>query len=70
MVPIYQKHFTDAEISDIIAFNNSPTGQKVHAEQPKIMMEYMGEVGPLMKTMVAEMKEKAEERARASAAAQ
>ena len=67
-VPIYQKHYTDAEISEIIAFYSTPTGQKTITEAPKMMGEIFAGMGPLMKTIKEEISKQAEDRAKASAA--
>jgi hypothetical protein len=39
LVGIYDKHFTEDEIKDLLEFYGSPTGQKVASEMPKITRE-------------------------------
>ena len=39
LVGIYDKHFTEEEIKDLLEFYGSPLGQKVAAEMPKISRE-------------------------------
>ena len=39
LVGIYDKHFTEDEIKDLLEFYGSPLGQKVAAETPKISRE-------------------------------
>src|SRR5215470_2363134 len=39
LVQIYDKHFSEDEIKDLLEFYGSPTGQKVAAEMPKITRE-------------------------------
>ncbi|HEY8683633.1 MAG TPA: DUF2059 domain-containing protein [Rhodanobacter sp.] len=39
LVPIYQKHFTAAEVDGMVKFYGSPLGQKVLAEMPPAMAE-------------------------------
>jgi hypothetical protein len=39
LVGIYDKHFTEDEIKDLLEFYGSPLGQKVAAEMPKITRE-------------------------------
>jgi uncharacterized protein len=39
LVGIYDKHFTDEEIRELLEFYGSPLGQKVAAEMPKIARE-------------------------------
>lgn len=41
MVPVYQKHFTDKEIDELLKFYGTPTGQKVIREMPATMAEGM-----------------------------
>jgi hypothetical protein len=38
-IPIYQSHFTEADLEQILAFYSSPTGQKVLKEMPAMMAE-------------------------------
>ncbi len=48
MVPIYQKHLTQADLEQILAFYASPVGQKLQREQPAMTQEGMqagGEIG-------------------------
>ena len=40
-IPIYEKYFTHEEILEIIAFNESPTGQKSIEVMPQLMAESM-----------------------------
>jgi uncharacterized protein len=44
MIPVYSKHFTGADIKQLIAFYQSPFGKKVLREMPQIITE-SGEVG-------------------------
>jgi len=39
MIPIYQKHLTQADVDAMIAFYSSPTGKKLMQEMPQIMQE-------------------------------
>lgn len=41
LVPIYQKHFTRADIQAVMAFYNSPSGRKFLHEQPQILQDTM-----------------------------
>lgn len=41
IVPIYQKHLTEQEVLDIIAFYQTPSGKKLQEAQPKISRESM-----------------------------
>src|SRR5580692_9153496 len=44
--PIYAKHFTVAELHDIIAFYRTPTGVKSLHELPKVMGEFSVQMMP------------------------
>jgi uncharacterized protein len=44
--PIYAKHFTAAELHDIIAFYRTPTGLKSLRELPKVMGEFSVQMMP------------------------
>jgi hypothetical protein len=39
LVAIYDKHYTDEDIKNLLQFYGSPAGQKVAAEMPKIARE-------------------------------
>ena len=39
VVPVYEKHFSPAEISDLLAFYRTPTGRKAIAVMPTVMNE-------------------------------
>ncbi len=41
IVPVYQKHFTRAEIDGLLKFYRSPLGRKVTSTMPQIMRESM-----------------------------
>ncbi len=41
MVPVYQRHFTSADIQGLLTFYRSPLGQKVLREMPATMQEGM-----------------------------
>ena len=41
VVPIYAKHFTQADIRGLIAFHQTPLGKKLIDKQPLIMQESM-----------------------------
>lgn len=42
---IYATHFTEAELRDMLAFYKSPLGQKMIAEEPKVIDESMANAG-------------------------
>jgi uncharacterized protein len=39
--PLYDKHFTEAELKDLVAFYKSPTGRKFIQVTPQLMQEAM-----------------------------
>jgi uncharacterized protein len=39
VVPVYEKHFTPAEINDLLAFYRTPTGRKAISVMPAVMNE-------------------------------
>lgn len=39
MIPVYEQHFTAAEIKQLLAFYQSPVGKKVITEMPEIMKQ-------------------------------
>ena len=41
MIPVYQRHFTHADVDAIINFYSSAVGQKLLHEQPSILQELM-----------------------------
>jgi uncharacterized protein len=43
---IYASHFTEQELRDLLAFYQSPLGQKALAEEPKVLDESMVFAGP------------------------
>jgi uncharacterized protein len=49
--PIYAKHFTVAEMHDIIAFYQTPTGAKALRELPKVMGEFTAEMVPHLQNL-------------------
>jgi uncharacterized protein len=42
---IYATHFTEAELKEMLTFYKSPLGQKMIAEEPKVMDESMANAG-------------------------
>jgi hypothetical protein len=58
MVPAYQKHFTNGDINNLIAFYSSPTGQKVLQEMPEITSEGMQAMMPIMRKYIADWQER------------
>ena len=62
LTPVYQKHFTQAELKELIKFYESPIGKKLAEKTPFIMQESM-EVGQKWGTKIGQdfvekMKEK------------
>ena len=55
MVPVYQKHFTKGDVSALVAFYGSPTGQKILRDMPAIMQEAMENMMPLLQKQMDAM---------------
>ncbi len=61
MIPVYQRHFSNADIQGLLTFYRSPLGQKVLREMPATMQEGM-QIGKQWgmqraQAMVAQMKQ-------------
>lgn len=41
IIPIYEKHYTESDIDQLIAFYNSPIGKKTITTMPQVMQESM-----------------------------
>jgi hypothetical protein len=52
--PIYARHFTVAEMRDMIAFYHTPTGAKALGELPKVMGEFLTQMAPHMQGLQAQ----------------
>jgi len=48
MLEVYDKHFTEAEVKDLIAFYKTPTGQKIIKILPQIAAETIPKIRQLM----------------------
>jgi uncharacterized protein len=52
-IPIYDKHYSETEIRELIAFHRSPVGQKTLAVMPQMMMDLMSgfveKIGPKLR---------------------
>jgi hypothetical protein len=55
MIPVYQKHLTKGDISALVVFYSSPTGQKLIQELPAITAEAMQSIMPLMRKQIDTM---------------
>jgi hypothetical protein len=55
-VPVYQKHFTNGDIGNLIAFYSSPTGQKFLHEMPEVTGEGMQAMMPIMLKYMSDAK--------------
>jgi hypothetical protein len=67
-IPVYQRHFTRAEIQQMTQFYSSPVGQKFLTEMPTVVSESMQASYPIVQRWVssqmAEIQKSAEEYAR------
>jgi hypothetical protein len=62
MVPAYQKHFTKADMDNLVAFYSSPTGEKLLREMPSIMAESMQDMMPIMTKYTESVKQRCRRR--------
>lgn len=61
MIPVYQRHFTKGDIDALVAFYNSPTGQKMVKELPAITAESMQASSGIMQKMIAQMTQRVQD---------
>jgi hypothetical protein len=64
MVPVYERHLTKQDVSAMLAFYESPTGQKMLREQPAMMAEAMQAMRPRMEKMMGDITDEAEKMAK------
>lgn len=57
LVPVYQRHFSKADLDGILAFYTSPVGQKLQNEQPAIMQESMQATTDIISKKLPEIKQ-------------
>ena len=55
--PIYARHFTVAELHDLIAFYRTPTGAKALQQMPQVMGEFATQLVPRMQDLQREVTE-------------
>jgi uncharacterized protein len=57
---VYDKHFTEVELKDLVAFYGSATGKKVIREMPALMAESMAKagdfIGPKVRDIIEDIK--------------
>lgn len=61
MIPVYQKHWTEADVNALVAFYSSPTGQKILKDMPATMKEAMQAVMPIVQKRVAEINQRVQQ---------
>lgn len=61
MIPVYQKHLTQADAEAMIAFYSSPTGQKLMQELPAITSEGMQAAYPRMQKHMEKVMQRVEQ---------
>src|SRR3954463_5749936 len=62
VIPIYQEHISKADLQQVLAFYQSPVGQRLLDEQPAMMQESMQKSSELMQTKLPEIFNKLDER--------
>lgn len=60
MIPVYQKHFTKADIDALTAFYSSPAGQKFLHEMPAVTAETMQTLYPKIQAEIEAIMKRAE----------
>ncbi|MGA9352810.1 MAG: DUF2059 domain-containing protein [Terriglobales bacterium] len=65
MVPAYEKHLTKGDIDAIVAFDSSPTGQKLLREMPALMTDSMQSMMPIMQKYVEKVQNRIQEQTEA-----
>lgn len=61
MIPIYQRHLTSADVSAMIAFYGTPTGQKVIREMPAIAAESAQVSQPRIRKIMEDFNQKVQQ---------
>ena len=61
MIPVYQRHLSKQDVTAMLAFYNTPTGQKLLREQPAMMAEGMQAMQPRMQKMMSDLMDKVEQ---------
>jgi len=65
IVPLYAKHFTEAELDELLAFYRSPIGRKTNETMPGLMQESMELVATESQSSIPKIKERVTEKLRA-----
>jgi len=60
MVPIYERHLTKQDVTAMLTFYSTPTGQKLLRDQPVMMSEAMQAMRPRMEKIMSDMMDKVE----------
>ena len=61
MIPVYQRHFTKGDMDALVAFYDSPTGQKMVKELPAITAETMQASSGIFQKMMAQTMQRVQE---------
>ena len=65
IVPLYAKHFTEAELDELLAFYRSPIGRKTTEAMPAVMQEGMELVATESQSSIPKIKDRVTEQLRA-----
>ena len=57
MISVYEKHFSEQEIADMLAFYKTDTGQKILEKMPVVMQESMQMSQSLMKDAIPKIQD-------------
>ena len=61
MVPVYQKYLTKGDVTALVAFYGTPTGQKLLRDMPAMMQESMERMMPLMRKQLDAINERVQQ---------
>lgn len=63
MIPVYQKHLSQADVAAMTSFYASPTGQKLVREMPAMTAESMQAMAPRLQSIMDSVMKRAERKA-------
>jgi hypothetical protein len=64
MIPAYQRHLSQQDVRAMLAFYNTPNGQKLLGEQPAMMSEGRQAMQPRMQKMMSDLMDRVEQTVR------
>ncbi len=64
MIPVYQKHLSEADVEAMTTFYSAPTGQKLLREMPAMMTDSMQAMAPRLRQIMDNMRQRVEQMAK------